>query len=53
MLKFKSIKDLHIKLNLLVAREGNCLELISTWEIFLSRIPVVQTLRSTVTNGTS
>jgi hypothetical protein len=48
-LKFKWIKDLHIKpdtLNLIDEKVGKSLEHMDTREIFLNRIPIVYALKS-------
>jgi hypothetical protein len=50
-LKTKSIKDLHIKPDMLSLREekmGKDLEHIGTGEIFLNKTPIAHALRSTI-----
>ena len=50
-IKFKWIKDLHIKpdvLNLIEEKVGNSLEHMGTGETFLKRAPMAQALRSTI-----
>ena len=50
-LKFKWIKDLHIKpdmMNLIEEKVGKNLEHIGTGEIFLNRKPLAQSLKSTI-----